>query len=317
MASASWNLTQDQGQDVVQLLAYDPHSGTRTSASIYLYGAHLTSWLDSSSQHPLLFLSDEAVLDGSKPIRGGVPLCFPQFSKTMNMPMGHGFARRSTFRVNNELSDSKSAIEGKSSVSVVLELGSSEATKKHWAADFTLRLKVTLSATGPQSTLDAALTVVNTSEHSAPLSFTTALHTYFTVSDIRKVGVTGLSGLQFIDKTQDGKLIVQEAKLKTVSQEVDTVYYAVPNTLSIVDPAYAREITLTTNRELPDAVVWNPWISKAKSMGDFGDAEYNTMLCVESCRIQHPVVLTPQSQWTGQVTLSWKPLSTQQVSPKL
>ena len=32
---------------------------------------------------------------------------------------------------------------------------------------------------------------------------------------------------------------------------------------------------------LPDAVVWNPWISKAKGMADFGDDEFRQMLCVE------------------------------------
>lgn len=30
-----------------------------------------------------------------------------------------------------------------------------------------------------------------------------------------------------------------------------------------------------------DTVVWNPWVEKAARMGDFGDEEYKTMICVE------------------------------------
>jgi hypothetical protein len=46
-----------------------------------------------------------------------------------------------------------------------------------------------------------------------------------------------------------------------------------PSSLQIVDEALGQAITLE-KIGFPDAVVWNPWIDKAKSMADFGDEEY-------------------------------------------
>lgn len=43
-------------------------------ATIYLHGATITSWKVNGKE--LLFLSSKAVLDGSKPIRGGIPIVF-------------------------------------------------------------------------------------------------------------------------------------------------------------------------------------------------------------------------------------------------
>jgi D-hexose-6-phosphate mutarotase len=41
-------------------------------------------------------------------------------------------------------------------------------------------------------------------------------------------------------------------------------------------------------------VVWNPWIAKAKAMGDFGDDEWPGMVCVETCNVaDHAVTLEP------------------------
>lgn len=46
------------------------------SIVVHLAGATVTSWqLDDG--HELLFLSEKTHLDGSKPIRGGIPLVFP------------------------------------------------------------------------------------------------------------------------------------------------------------------------------------------------------------------------------------------------
>jgi hypothetical protein len=47
------------------------------SVTVYLYGATVTSWKANGQEQ--LFLSEKAHLDGSKPIRGGIPLVFPVF----------------------------------------------------------------------------------------------------------------------------------------------------------------------------------------------------------------------------------------------
>lgn len=44
---------------------------------ISTHGATLLSWTNTAGRE-LLFVSSKAVLDGSKAIRGGVPVCFPQ-----------------------------------------------------------------------------------------------------------------------------------------------------------------------------------------------------------------------------------------------
>jgi glucose-6-phosphate 1-epimerase len=60
------------------------HSNARVSAvlptdesvEILLYGATIVSWKDAKGQEKL-WLSDAAILDGTKAVRGGVPLVFP------------------------------------------------------------------------------------------------------------------------------------------------------------------------------------------------------------------------------------------------
>ena len=62
------------------------------------FGAHILSFSTSSGQ-PVLFLSSKAALDGSKAIRGGLPIAFPQFAAQGPLPM-HGFARTSTWTLD-------------------------------------------------------------------------------------------------------------------------------------------------------------------------------------------------------------------------
>jgi hypothetical protein len=49
---------------------------TGESVEVLLHGATVTSWKDANG-HEKLWLSDKAVLDGSKAVRGGIPLVFP------------------------------------------------------------------------------------------------------------------------------------------------------------------------------------------------------------------------------------------------
>ena len=48
---------------------------TGDTVEVLLYGAGVLSWKSNGREN--LFVSDAAVFDGSKPIRGGVPIVFP------------------------------------------------------------------------------------------------------------------------------------------------------------------------------------------------------------------------------------------------
>lgn len=48
---------------------------TGDSVEILLYGATVTSW--KSNGHENVFVSEAAKFDGSKPVRGGIPVVFP------------------------------------------------------------------------------------------------------------------------------------------------------------------------------------------------------------------------------------------------
>jgi len=55
-----------------------------------------------------------------------------------------------------------------------------------------------------------------------------------------------------------------------------------------------------TRDMLPDVVVWNPWIEKAKGMADFGPEEaYKNMVCVEAGSVGAWNSLEAGDAWEG------------------
>src|SRR5450432_3571780 len=62
-----------------------------STAEIYLHGAHITGF-QKNSEPPLIFMSRKSYFAPDKPIRGGVPICFPWFGNRDGEP-SHGFAR--------------------------------------------------------------------------------------------------------------------------------------------------------------------------------------------------------------------------------
>ena len=71
------------------------------SALVTPFGAHLLSWRPAGHSD-ILWLSSRAVMDGTRAIRGGIPLCLPWFGSPADSPAApgagagaHGFARTS------------------------------------------------------------------------------------------------------------------------------------------------------------------------------------------------------------------------------
>lgn len=151
------------------------------SIQVYLYGATVTSWKTADGTERL-FLSKAAILDGSKPIRGGIPLVFPVFGPppknhaTAALPQ-HGFARNSVWEfLGKSTSESMSS---KSDENVKLDFGLSstmlsDKVQKSWPYEFGLVYSVTLS----RGQLECSMHVQNKGDQA--FDFHVLFHSYFT-----------------------------------------------------------------------------------------------------------------------------------------
>ncbi|CAO3600264.1 unnamed protein product [Absidia cylindrospora] len=261
------------------------------TAKISLFGATVTSWISNGIER--LFVSKDAILDGSKAIRGGIPLVFPIFGTKPQIPLPqHGFARNSYWDYLGILTDNDE-------VAVRFSLKDNQLTKdqrQSWPHSFRLVYTVTLTATQ----LKTYLTVKN--EDSDTMEFNTLLHTYFRVKDIANVSVEGLNSYTFADKVAGGATSVESRDKITIAEEVDRVYQDVQDHLQL-NTGDGQKLTIDKTG-MKDTVVWNPWIEKAQGMGDFGNEEYHEMICVEVGSVAQWVHLEGGQTWTGGQTIS-------------
>jgi glucose-6-phosphate 1-epimerase len=260
-----------------------------SSTEIYLHGAHVTSWRDARGEE-LFFLSRESNWAANKPIRGGIPVCWPQFGGQGPLPP-HGFARTNPWALvrTEKLANSD--------VAVTLRLVESDVTLKLWPHRFAFELCLTLA----ESSLTLATRVQNTGDQ--PFDFQIALHTYFAVADIHCAAVCGLRGTTFADSLRNNAREIEQRQEIRFDQETDRVYVNAPDDLSIRDEAAGRVFSIRKSG-MADSVVWNPWIEKSKRMPDFGDDEYLRMVCVETGNMATRIALAPRQEWQGGTVLS-------------
>ena len=260
-----------------------------SSADIYLNGGHVTSWIPAGGKE-VLFMGKTAAFSPGDPIRGGIPVVFPQFANTGPLPQ-HGFARKSEWKV---VDDGNS---GEESSSVRLELEDDHRTRELWDHHFRTELQVTID----DKTLEVKLTATNTGDDI--FTFTAALHTYIAVADIREAAIRGLTGKWYLDKTQGGIETKDEAKKLVISDETDRVYLKAPKKIEVEDRGNDRRIEVRATG-FKDAVIWNPWVEKVTGFIGLGTEDYLRMICVEAAQIGSPVELKPGASWSGAQTLA-------------
>ncbi|MBP6308561.1 MAG: D-hexose-6-phosphate mutarotase, partial [Burkholderiaceae bacterium] len=152
---------------------------------VALHGAQVVSWQSGGRER--LYLSPKALFDGRSAIRGGVPVCFPQFNARGSLPK-HGFARTLPWALVPKLVAGASPPGSDDGAQVCLQLCATDDTRALWPHAFETVLTVSLQ---PRS-LQVALKVDNTDVQ--PLQFTGALHTYLAVDDIAGARLNGLQG---------------------------------------------------------------------------------------------------------------------------
>ncbi|MFA5241358.1 MAG: D-hexose-6-phosphate mutarotase [Sulfuricella sp.] len=249
-------------------------------STIALQGAHVMTFTPRG-QEPVVWLSKFAKFAPGKSIRGGVPICWPWFgphATDATLP-GHGFART----VMWDVLETRATPEG----ATFLRFGlvETDATRAQWPHASTVQLEVTVGAA-----LRVELVTRNTGKE--PFVLGEALHTYFHISDVAKMKITGLEGCDYLDKvggtarkTQQGAIVIES--------EVDRVYLNTSADCLIEDSGLKRRIRVA-GQNARSAVVWNPWVEKADKMGDFGPEGHRGMVCVETANaVENLVTVKP------------------------
>jgi D-hexose-6-phosphate mutarotase len=130
--------------------------------------------------------------------------------------------------------------------------------------------------------LSLRLSIQNRARHS--IAFEEALHSYFAISDIAEIAISGLATTTFIDKTSEGRRRQQTAPLVTITAETDRVYPNTPRQCAIEDYGWRRRMVIEKDGAA-STVIWNPWAEKAAAMADLGVSAWREMVCVETGNI--------------------------------
>lgn len=255
------------------------------TAIVSKLGGQVLSWLTRDGRERL-FLSDRALFDGSRPIRGGIPVCFPQFAGLGNLPK-HGFLRTRPWRVCGQ-----SCADGYAMAS--LEITDDEETRALWPHAF--RAEITVALEGDR--LDVELCIDNPG--SDPFSFTGALHTYLRVVEVEDISLAGLYGFQYRDAADGDRIKKETGPELMVEKEIDRVYHDVGRPLLL----NAGNLSLGLHQEgFPDVVVWNPWVDRCPEFPDMAPTGFRRMLCVEPAAARQPVTVAPGESWSGRQSL--------------
>jgi glucose-6-phosphate 1-epimerase len=263
-----------------------------STAEIYLHGAHVTGFQKNGGP-PLIFMSRKSHFAPGKPIRGGVPICFPWFGNRDGEP-SHGFARIAAW----ELKKSSAPPDGAVTLRFALPEIPGRETWKNLRTEFIVTVADTLT-----------MELIAVNESAAVMEIENCLHTYFQVGDIGAVSINGLQDAPFNDNAAggNGARKVENDPVLRITKETNRVYSDNTGAIEIRDDRFKRMIRVEKFNS-KSTVVWNPWTTQ-KLPDDFDPAEHQHMVCVESGNVkQNKLSLAPGKTAALKVVLSSTPL---------
>ncbi|MBQ9431444.1 MAG: D-hexose-6-phosphate mutarotase [Kiritimatiellae bacterium] len=226
---------------------------------------------------PALFVSKAARFEPGKPIRGGIPVCWPWFGKADGLP-NHGFARTSRWTVVG------SAYSG-DETEISLRLLDDEATRALWPHRFEAKLEIKLG-----ESLQLNLAMANPGD--APFSVTQGFHPYLLVRDLADAEIRRLGAAKVVDLLNGDKESVLSGTL-TLTGAADMVVSPGSSGYVLYDRGLDRSV-LVTFKGARKLVVWNPGAVGTSSANDMESGEERRFLCVEPvCFRGESVTLKP------------------------
>lgn len=232
----------------------------RGRALLSLLGGQLLQYRPAGRPE-LLWLSGQAVLDGSKPIRGGIPLCWPWFGKAPAQGPQHGTARLGRWKLEQVEEDEQAV-----TLTLTFQDGALE-----------LRQRLCLGAE-----LELEATTTNLGDDAARVQL--ALHSYFAVPRVADCRIEGL-GPDYRDSLVGSHVSGDDCC--RFLPPFDRIYTA-PRGNTLLH-AGDRLIRLE-HRHHDSLVLWNPGPALPADMADASG-----FVCVESARLRAPWLLPGQS----------------------
>lgn len=211
-----------------------------------------------------------------KPIRGGVPLCWPWFARQgapTDAPQ-HGFARTADW----QLTESRGAADG----GLLLRL----CPKAPLPGSAALRLEIEL-------TDSLTMRMISSLPSDQPAcSITEAFHNYFAVADPRRLTIDGLAQTPMIDNLAGAAHAITPSPYQP-SLPCERIHYDCDGPLELHDRVGARRITIN-RRGAGATIVWHPGPQAAHGFADLPGQSWQAFICVEigNCEPQ-PVRLEP------------------------
>jgi len=264
------------------------------TAEVFLQGAQITRY-QRIGEIPTLFLSQACEYQQGSALRGGIPICWPWFGDLAKNPEAvkqqlmnedqaaittefpaHGFVRQRDWTVES--------IRTPADDLTIVELSYHVKDEPLWPFDTLLTCRISIGAA-----LSVSLHIANNS--SQPVVFSAALHSYFAVSHVDNVRISGFNQCEYYDaldvnEKNEWQLKTQQGDI-TFSGEVDRVYQSSSTPVVINDKNRATNISSLGSRS---AVVWNPWVDKSQTLSQFKEDDYQRMVCVETANAVNDVV---------------------------
>ncbi len=281
------------------------------NATLLLQGAQLIEFTPTdninntktgnSQSNNLLWLSDTVEYQQGKPLRGGIPICWPWFGNldknpesiqnqihNKNSASAHGFARSILWKVYS-IKESCHCVE------IVLSLTSNEQTKALWPFEFSLEAHFVFS-----KQLELELKTTNKSD--TEFSFSQALHTYLPTDDIKKTYIHNAHNSRYIDAMDNWQEKLQTGRIG-FSGETDRLYFfdkksSTDNNFELRVESPSKQLLIKSINS-QSAVIWNPWIKKSLSLSQFNPDHYKQMFCIETANIMSDcITLAPKQQYS-------------------
>ncbi len=262
-------------------LIYLAVSNKFANAEICLYGAHIMSFRPNNSEE-ILWMSPKSSFQIGQPIRGGIPVCFPWFGphKTDQQKPQHGFGRLMYWDVT------ETEVKTNGETLIRLQLCSSNETNAFWPHDFCAELTIVVG-----QTLEVSLKVTNQSAE--PFEYTCALHSYYNISSIENIAITGLQGAIYHSQLEPGEFIQESPKIKIQKAETRH-YHNTVATCTIEDNLYKRKIRIAKEGS-KITTVWNPGKETCATINDMPDDAYLHFICIEAVNAFDDVIkLSPK-----------------------